>query len=120
MWAKTLLFAFYLTFSHTITTFNDPTEEHQGKIAGKGENAGYQHFLLFPQYFLSFPEQISVFQSHLLCRLLMLSIRISLIIMFVFVSLHHRSTLIKPFLPKHESNMDFFNTTCICYILVKR
>ena len=21
------------------------------KIVGKGENAGYQHFLLFPQYF---------------------------------------------------------------------
>ena len=27
-------------------------------IAGKGENAGYQHFLLFPQYFqkLSYPD----------------------------------------------------------------
>ena len=26
--------------------------------AGKGENAGYQHFLLFPQYFqrVSFPD----------------------------------------------------------------
>ena len=26
-------------------------------IVGKGENAGNQHFLLFPQYFLSFPHQ---------------------------------------------------------------
>ena len=26
-------------------------------IVGKGENAGYQHFLLFPQYFLPLPIQ---------------------------------------------------------------
>ena len=32
---------------------------------GKGENAGNQHFLLFPGYFLSFPKQISIFLSHL-------------------------------------------------------
>ena len=32
---------------------------------GKGENAGNQHFLLFPQCFLPFPEQVSIFQSHL-------------------------------------------------------
>ena len=30
-------------------------------IVGKGENAGNQHFLLFPQCFLTFPEQFSVF-----------------------------------------------------------
>ena len=30
-------------------------------IVGKGENAGNQHFLLFPQCFLSFPKQISIF-----------------------------------------------------------
>ena len=41
---------------------------------GKGENAGNQHFLLFPQCFLPFPEQISIFQSPLFCRLEMLSI----------------------------------------------
>ena len=31
-------------------------------IVGKGENAGYQHFLLFPQCFqkLSFPEVLKV------------------------------------------------------------
>ena len=28
---------------------------------GKGENAGNQHFLLFPQCFLTFPNQISIF-----------------------------------------------------------
>ena len=31
-------------------------------IVGKGENAGNQHFLLFPQSFLSFPNQISIFE----------------------------------------------------------
>ena len=43
-------------------------------IVGKGENAGYQHFLLFQQCFLPFPNQISNFESLLLCRLQMLSI----------------------------------------------
>ena len=30
-------------------------------IVGKGENAGTQHFLLFPQCFLLFPTQTSMF-----------------------------------------------------------
>ena len=30
-------------------------------IVGKGENAGYQHFLLFPQYF----ENVYFFEGHL-------------------------------------------------------
>ena len=33
-------------------------------IVGKRENAGNQHFLLFPQRLLPFPKQISIFQSH--------------------------------------------------------
>ena len=33
-------------------TFNDREEEGFLNIVGKGENAGYQHFLLFPQCFL--------------------------------------------------------------------
>ena len=36
---------------------------------GKEENAGNQHFLLFPQCFLSYPEQILPFRSSLICRL---------------------------------------------------
>ena len=32
-------------------------------ILGKGENVGYQHFLLFSEYFLPFPKQISFFFS---------------------------------------------------------
>ena len=47
---------------------------------GKGENVGNQHFLLFPQCFLPFPKQISIFLSHLFCHLqeLMLSASTSL------------------------------------------
>ena len=45
---------------------------------GKGENAGNQHFLLFPQCFLPFQEQISILESHLFCRLQILSIWTSL------------------------------------------
>ena len=43
-------------------------------IVRKGENAGNQHFLLFPQCFLTFPKEISFFQSHLFCRLQIFSI----------------------------------------------
>ena len=44
-----------LTLYHTIPTFNDLEEEDfLQNILGKGENAGNQHFLLFPQYFLTF------------------------------------------------------------------
>ena len=42
-------------------------------IVGKGENAGNQHFLLFPQCFIPFPKQVSSF-SNLLCRLQMFGI----------------------------------------------
>ena len=47
-------------------------------IVGKGENAGNQHFLLFQQCFLPFPNQISIFESRFFCRLQMLSIWTSL------------------------------------------
>ena len=41
---------------------------------GKGENAGNQHFLLFPQCFLLYQVEKSSFQQCLLRRLQMLSI----------------------------------------------
>ena len=47
-------------------------------IEGKGENAGNQHFLLFPQCFLPFPIQISSFHSHIFRLLHMLPIWTSL------------------------------------------
>ena len=45
---------------------------------GKGENAGNQHFLLFPQYFLPIPKRIYVPKLHVLFRLQMLSVLTSL------------------------------------------
>ena len=62
----------HLILYHTIPTFNDLEKEAFENIAGKGENAGNQHFLLFPQCFLPFPKQSSIFQSNLICRLQML------------------------------------------------
>ena len=47
-------------------------------IVGKGENAGYQHFLLFPQCFLPIPKLPSVFNYILFCHLQMLSVWTSL------------------------------------------
>ena len=57
-----------LTLHNTIPTFNDPEKEGLENTVGKRENAGYQHFLLFPQLFLPLHRQISIFQSCLLLR----------------------------------------------------
>ena len=55
-----------LSLYHTIPTFNVPEKESLSKnFVGKGENAGNQYFLLFPQYFLPFPKQSSIFESQL-------------------------------------------------------
>ena len=53
--------SFNLTLCQTIPTFNDPEKEPFENNIRKGENAGNQHFLLFP-CFLPFPNQISVVQ----------------------------------------------------------
>ena len=47
-------------------------------IVGKEENAGNQHFLLFPQCFLPIQKQTLTFELHLLCRLQILLIWASL------------------------------------------
>ena len=48
----------FTTQARLLTTlYNKPFEN----IVGKGENAGNQHFLLFPQCFLPFPKQVSFF-----------------------------------------------------------
>ena len=52
-----------LTPYHTITTFNDLEKEVLKKLWER-ENAGNQHFLLLPQCFPPFPNQISIFESH--------------------------------------------------------
>ena len=49
-----------------------------GNIVGKGENAVYQHFLLFPNCFLPFLKTNLSFQSHLFYCLQNLSIWINL------------------------------------------
>ena len=43
-------------------------------IEGKGENAGNQHFLFFPQWVLPIPKGISAFELQSFCRLQMLPI----------------------------------------------
>ena len=50
-------YIYSLTLYHTIPTFDDPNEEGFGKQCGKGENAGHQHFPLFPNYFYSIKER---------------------------------------------------------------
>ena len=44
------------------------------EIMGKGENAGYQYFLIFQRCFLPFHNQIPIFEPHLFSHLQMLSI----------------------------------------------
>ena len=62
--------------SRFLTTLKKkPSEKHCGK---KEKNAGNQHFLIFPQCFLPFSKQISIFYAHLFCRLQMLTIGTSL------------------------------------------
>ena len=58
----------FLTIYHTS---NEPAKEANIKkkknIVGKGENAGTQHFLLFPQCFFLNQKRIFVFKLHLFC-----------------------------------------------------
>ena len=42
-----------LTLYQTIPCFHSPCERGLLKTNGKGKNADYQHFILFPQCFLS-------------------------------------------------------------------
>ena len=48
---------FVLLLLHNVD-LNDSGKEALECIVGKGENAGKQHFLLFPQHFL--PDQINI------------------------------------------------------------
>ena len=51
----------FTTKSQPLTTLGKKPFEN---IVGKGENAGNQHFLIFPQCFLPFQIWISIFKSH--------------------------------------------------------
>ena len=52
----------FTTQSQLLTTLRRKPFEN---IVRKGENTGNQHFLLCSQYFLPFPNWISIFQSYL-------------------------------------------------------
>ena len=54
------------TLYHAILDFNDHCKEGFENIVGKGENAGYQCFLLISQCFLSYERQISAYESDLI------------------------------------------------------
>ena len=45
---------FLMTHSRLVTTLK---KKHFENVVGKGENAGNQYFLLFPQYFLPYQRQ---------------------------------------------------------------
>ena len=53
--SKFILSGDRLTLYHTIPSFNDPEQDTLENILGKGENAGNQHFLLYPKCFLPYP-----------------------------------------------------------------
>ena len=48
-----------LTIYHTISTLMTLRKKSFENIERKGENAGNQHFLLFPQYFLKYQSEKS-------------------------------------------------------------
>ena len=54
-----------MTLSVKVALNHNTTNQLIENIVGKGENARYQHFLLFRQCFLPFPNQILLFHSHL-------------------------------------------------------
>ena len=47
----------HLKLYPVILSYIDPLKKAFRNIVGKGENAGAQHFLLFPQCFLSYHRQ---------------------------------------------------------------
>ena len=65
-----------LSLYHTIHTqvLTTLTQKAFENIVGKGENAGNQNFLLFPECFLLITQQTAIFESYLFCPLQMLSI----------------------------------------------
>ena len=66
----TVLFGQYSHLTHYQSRLLTPLEKKAlENIVGNGENAGSQHFLLFPQGILLLQTQISIFESLLFCRL---------------------------------------------------
>ena len=55
-----------LTLYHTSRFLTTLRKKPLEKIVGKGENAGNQNVLLFAQWFLPFPKEISSLESYLM------------------------------------------------------
>ena len=53
---------------HTITTITTLKKQAFENIVEKGENAGNQHFLLFPQSFLPVPKRILSYIFFVVCK----------------------------------------------------
>ena len=88
-----------LTLYHTILTSNDHEKKKKKtleNIVGKGENAGNQHFLLFPQCFLPFLKQSSVSESHLLSSANAFNLDKSKILLFGRVNPFPHNTFCRP------------------------
>ena len=72
-----------LTLYHTISTFNDLGEKKPFEnIVGKGENAGHQHFLLFPQFFAALAKGQQAIVKALCPLCTHLSVRLCLVSKF--------------------------------------
>ena len=65
---------FFLLFTTQTYLLKSPRQDPFENIVGKGENAVYQHFLLFPQCFQPYQRQNSLLQLLLFCCLKRLSI----------------------------------------------
>ena len=59
------LYQLFITQSRFLTTLGKTPFEN---IVGKGENAGNQHFLLFPRCFLPFPNRNSIHIYFVVCK----------------------------------------------------
>ena len=75
MFSNASLIVLVLTFYHTIPIFNNLKKETFRKHCGKRRKCRQPAFSPFPHnIFYPSPKQISIFHSHLCCRLHMLSI----------------------------------------------
>ena len=73
--ARILSYHSCLNLNLAMTAFDAPDKNIYSKpCEGKGENAGNQLFLLFPQGVLPFPREIVPFETQVECRLHMLSV----------------------------------------------
>ena len=56
--------SFINAFTEQVRIFTTVREKPFENTAGKGENAGNQHFLLFPQCFLPYQRKIAPVEPH--------------------------------------------------------